>query len=460
MIKRNSDAGQVLVVVALCMIVLLGFMGLGIDMGYLRYMKRQLQKAADAAAIAGAQELVQCPPGTFDCTALTTAAQDALTENGLSGSTLVTDCGTSTESFVVTVNNPPCYVSTDPHLSDNHYVEVIVSQAEPLFFSQIFGEQTATLTARAEAGLESSVNCIYALDPSDTETIAVDFEAAVNANCGVEDESSSSSAFYCYIGALKAASISVFGGSSTYDCSVTPAPKIHQVTPTPADPLAYLPTPSVGSCGASVSTPYTGYSGTTSGLLITGTATLNQGTYCGGIEISETANVTFEPGIYVLTSPVTSGTGYGLTIDIGAAVLGSGVTFYNTLGSGSGSPGAIYFYPTACAYGGTGVSLTAPTSGTYEGLLFFQDPSNANAALILGSTAYKTSLQGSYYFPKAKVKFAYSGTILYNILDAYQIEFAAITACSTNFSTSTFYNNYTSLVDGSPAKGSIGLLGE
>ena len=32
-------------------------MGLAIDMGYLRYMKRQMQSAADAAAIAAAGEI-------------------------------------------------------------------------------------------------------------------------------------------------------------------------------------------------------------------------------------------------------------------------------------------------------------------------------------------------------------------------------------------------------------------
>jgi uncharacterized membrane protein len=51
--------------VTLGLFVLLGFMGLGLDLGYLRYTKRQLPKAADAAAIAGAAELTSCA-GTAD----------------------------------------------------------------------------------------------------------------------------------------------------------------------------------------------------------------------------------------------------------------------------------------------------------------------------------------------------------------------------------------------------------
>lgn len=38
------------------LVVLLGFLGLATDVGYLRYMKRRLQAAADAGAIAGASE--------------------------------------------------------------------------------------------------------------------------------------------------------------------------------------------------------------------------------------------------------------------------------------------------------------------------------------------------------------------------------------------------------------------
>ena len=53
MIRRNQ-AGQVLVSAALMLVVVLGFVGLGIDMGVMRYEKRLQQTAADGAAIAAA----------------------------------------------------------------------------------------------------------------------------------------------------------------------------------------------------------------------------------------------------------------------------------------------------------------------------------------------------------------------------------------------------------------------
>ena len=56
MTTRNwkDDKGQVLVLTALCMTMLLGFMAFAVDMGLLFHTKRNIQIAADAAAIAGA----------------------------------------------------------------------------------------------------------------------------------------------------------------------------------------------------------------------------------------------------------------------------------------------------------------------------------------------------------------------------------------------------------------------
>ena len=74
---------------AFCMIALAGFMGLAIDMGYLRLVKRKMQSAADSAAIAGA---LQLKIGGYAAAAQADAAADGYT-NGTNGT-------------VVTVNNP------------------------------------------------------------------------------------------------------------------------------------------------------------------------------------------------------------------------------------------------------------------------------------------------------------------------------------------------------------------
>ena len=47
----GETTGQALVVTALCMVVLIGFLGFAIDVGHLRLVKSQMQSAADAAAL-------------------------------------------------------------------------------------------------------------------------------------------------------------------------------------------------------------------------------------------------------------------------------------------------------------------------------------------------------------------------------------------------------------------------
>ena len=71
---KNEESGQVLVLVALSLTVLCGFVALAIDVGGMVAQKSQLQNAADAAALAAAQDL---PTGDYVATADTYAEQNA-----------------------------------------------------------------------------------------------------------------------------------------------------------------------------------------------------------------------------------------------------------------------------------------------------------------------------------------------------------------------------------------------
>ena len=63
MTRPAGQAGQTLPLVALWLMVLMGFGGLAVDVGYWEYQQREQQSATDAAAIGGAQQLVYagCP---------------------------------------------------------------------------------------------------------------------------------------------------------------------------------------------------------------------------------------------------------------------------------------------------------------------------------------------------------------------------------------------------------------
>src|SRR5262249_40526568 len=61
--RRASQRGQIMVVCAVALPVLIGFVGVTIDGGYYLATRRAAQNAADAAARAGAHDLPYAPTG-------------------------------------------------------------------------------------------------------------------------------------------------------------------------------------------------------------------------------------------------------------------------------------------------------------------------------------------------------------------------------------------------------------
>lgn len=73
----RSQRGTTAVMVALCMTVLLGFCALAVDIGVVAYERSRISNAVDAAALAGAQELI------YDQDNASSVAVEYLVKNGL-----------------------------------------------------------------------------------------------------------------------------------------------------------------------------------------------------------------------------------------------------------------------------------------------------------------------------------------------------------------------------------------
>jgi len=393
--RRRDDAGMALVVVALSMVVLMGFLGLGIDMAYLRQTRQRVQTAADAAALAGASEL--------NYGDVTTAAKADAASNGF------TD---GSKGVTVTVNNPP-QTASDPHFNDSNYVETIVSQSVPTVFAKIFGTNTVTVQARSEAHLGSAPNCIYALSPNAMDAVTIN-GTTVTSECGMMVDSSANQALLINGSTYSGTAIDVTGGDLVNGSHVTPTPQTG-VTAMP-DPLAYLPTPTIGSCQYN----NTQVNGTT--------ATLYPGVYCGGILINGSTSTTFSAGTYIIASG-------GVTVN-GSTVSGNGVTFYNASG------GVIF-------NGTNHVDLVAPTTGTYAGILFFQSSSDSQAAILNGDST--SVFQGALYFPKAQLTL--NG-------DASATAYSILVASTMVLNGDYVNNDYSSLPGGSPIRSNTPVLDE
>ena len=411
---REED-GQATVLVAVSFTALLAFAGLAVDVGQMHIVQRQVQSAADASALAGALELGDCGT-TTDCAAMTAAAQDAVTENGLAKSLLVKQCGsTGSAALAVTVNNGPCALgssSADPNYKNASYVETVVSKVQPTIFAKVLGISSLTISARAEATVGNSPFC---LDMVGTSGMTFQNNGGdLTLSCGIMINSSGNPAFQANGGTTSATAIDVNGEAQVWGGTVTPQP----VTGVPAlkDPLSYLNPPENSGCT---------YNSTIS---ISSNQSLSPGTYCGGLQINGGA-VTLKPGVYTFDS-------FGFQMN-GGSVSGSGVTFYFAQGSSQFN-------------GAYTVNLVAPTTGNYAGILFYQSSTDATTMQINGGP--DSVFQGALYAPDAPIQLNGSNVAAYTIVDASSIQMNG-----GNFSLGS---NYSSLPGGSPAKTTTSVLVE
>lgn len=396
--RYRSDAGQALLLMALSMIVLCGFAGLGVDMGYMRYMQRRMQAATDSAALAGAAEINY---GDVTSAAQADAAKDGFT-NGVNGT-------------AITVNNPPLSGS---HQGNPRYVQVYISQPQPTFFMKLFGVESEPVSTKAEAYDGISGGCIYVLNPSESSAFTVNGNSNLEAHCGILDNSNNSKAALVTDGGgcLSAMYIGVVGQFKN-DSSCVPSPTPEDGIAGFSDPLAFLQPPTVGPCDhQSVS-------------ISGGTPTLYPGVYCGGINISGgSTNVTFSPGTYIIN-------GGGMSVSGGANVQANAVTFYIT-GTSSSFKGVSIT-------GGSNSELIAPTTGTYAGILFYQDRSISSTSSgadsnIAGGSG--TAITGTLYFPTTNL--SYSGS---SVNSAYTI---IVTDTLKITNTTTINDTYTTNPNG------------
>ncbi len=209
--RLKDESGNVLVIAALSMTALLGFVALATDVGVLYRGQRNAQIAADSAAIGASVSYLH----TGSTTSAVAAGKSAASANG------VTD-GTSGAS--VTISIPPI---DGPNTGSAGFVEAQITQPRNTLFMRMFGINTVTVGTRAVAGTPTNGKaCIWIMAPSGPSLHlqgSYDIEAP---GCGVYVNSPSSQAFgdTGNGGTVNAAFLDVVGNS-------TPA---HQTSPTPA----------------------------------------------------------------------------------------------------------------------------------------------------------------------------------------------------------------------------------
>jgi len=459
---RNAPRGQILIVVAAGLVVLLAIAALVLDLGFSWMLHRQEQNAADPGAVAAARWLKD--PAGDPRSPFPEAYEEACfyaKENGFFvGDT--DDCAAARAAGNLEVNWPPV---GGPYAGATGKVQVIITMTRPSFFAKIFGQDFATVSTGAvaanEAGNSNSsslvalqTDCvggaagkvvgggtvhIFPADPSVPDGGYVH----VNSTCGNSTDDDCQNGVGSSALAISGTLITPFAyvnGSCTYNgsganglqCEFT-SPCLDEDHPPISDPLN-IPEPNLsdfpnGTCPDGTTLTPTSTSGCD---LSRGPdcpadpldpavdiCTLSPGVFYGGWSVGSRVRLFLEPGLYILAGGgiKLSGSSSIEAISDTTGTIEARITIFSTDGPGCPSIGAqcqsdITFTATqafkakatntmSCqAIIAAGGENTCP----WRGLLLWQDGggSNPTAVVKLGGQS-STIMAGTIYAPLAEV---------------------------------------------------------
>jgi Flp pilus assembly protein TadG len=163
LLNLRDESGAALVITAIAMVALLGFTALAIDGGRLYLEKSKLQKAMDAAVLAGAHKLLLVDSNESVDQAKV-VAKDISQKNGYS------------------------LLNTDIEAIHKTHIKATKQVDVPLTFAKAIGINTATISASAKAIVAGSLNSTHGIAPIAIEKSAVPNKTILT--CGEEENES------------------------------------------------------------------------------------------------------------------------------------------------------------------------------------------------------------------------------------------------------------------------------
>lgn len=382
----RAESGAVLVLAAFSVVGVLSATGLSIDVGRIIKERRDVQNAADAAAHAGATVLLKTG----------------------SHST-----ASATASFWVTKNVPTAAsnVSSPPnaggHSGNLDCVRARVTDVPDDLF--VPGLDGTTVGASATACIIRAPKdyAVITLNQSDCESMEFQGSQTLTVHNGgtFTNSACETNAFDAQGASVTAtAGHDVVGGWQVAgNASVNPEPTwAHPIT----DPLAGIPAPTpVNSPGRSCPNwkPDEDY-------------TLQPGKYNCKIDPKNNSVVTFEAGSYYIRDGVSLNSGASVVFNPGMYVLGPSGFKVNGSANVTSTEATFYIQDGGSINmnGGGTINMTAPTSGTYAKILFFQSRTNANEVKLNGNAVQNG--WGAVYAAAAQVTYTGNGTTSFQVI--------------------------------------------
>ncbi len=334
--------------------------GFAVDFAGWRSQDSALKSVADNAAVAAARDMMIGGAGNKKVQSVAKAVVDA----NMSERTHWGDYSVSARA-----------------IDNGKAVEVTLTQSRSAQFAGLLGVDPEPATVTSVARIIGEVKiCVIGLEGNAEGAVEVRDNGEVIAG-GCSIYANSTNAIGLRVdgqGSITAGSVCSAGGAQVRSpAKVYPTPTTD--CPAFADPLAMRARPTIGTCRTS-----------TRLTLTSGVHVLEPGVYCGGIEISGTAAVTFSPGIYVLR-------GAKLIVKDDAQISGRYVGFY-FLNQNSG----FEFVDRSI------IDLGAPKDGAMASILFWKDASSNGGHTYVISTNHARMLLGTIYLPGGRLRIASS----------------------------------------------------
>ena len=377
---RADKSGSTAVIAAIVFPIVVGGMGLGAETGYWYLSQRKLQHAADVSAHAAGARI---------------RAGDTKTQIDAAALNIATVSGLSTSIGTILVNTPPVSGSKAGIAGS---VEVILTQVHQRLFSSVFSSEPVTIKTRAVTSMvPHSQACVLALSPTASGAVTVSGTTNVGlAGCDVASNSNAMDSFLMSGTSARLSATCVYAvGEAVTTSTLTltgvtpPCTKVQTYAPVVRDPYASVVVPSaIGACqNKTVGTP-------TGSTTLTPTDNQPSGVksmrFCNGLDAK--GKVNFLPGLYIIENGDLSINGGDTNSTSTVELTGSNVTFYFRSGG--------YLKLTGQAH----LTLTAPISGPFSGLLFYGSRTTAGATQTINGTSGST-LQGAIYMPASNVTF-------------------------------------------------------
>lgn len=378
----RDTSGNALAIGAAAMPLVIGGAGLAVDTVQLSLAKRELQRAADSAALAGAYAINQNPNSTA-------AARTTFATNGATRDLQLNNEVATTGTPVI--QNAP---STGAFAGNANAVRVQLTANRTLSFLSFFDAAPTAVTVEATAAIVREGNfCMLALEAGNTEPgITVGGNATIDIGCGMSTNSRAAAAITATgSSSVKASPIMAVGGVPTGNFGTATRIPYSAVQ---ADPFASVPNPSPSNCIAEPTsyplelTPQSpGYNS-------------SDGSFCfNGWDVD--GAVTFKN----FTQPVTiyvngAGSNKVNSLNLGskAHISGSNVTIVLTSTNATSDPSSIATFNMNSS---ADLDITAPTTGPYAGVAIYEDRRAPLRTIHFNGNSSST-LNGALYFPSAR----------------------------------------------------------